>query len=228
MKTINEVSPILITGCARSGTSLFAGIVDICGGFGGNLSGPNKYNAKGMFENSHIRDITEKGYLKSIGMDILGQKPLPDTSNMMIPNNWKDQIYKVMLEEGYKDGPWYYKGAKACLIWPVWDFAFPSAKWIIVRRRSVDIIDSCLNTAFMRAYDTDEGWLSWIHHHEDKFLEMFKSGLNVKQVWPERLMQGNYEQAREAIEWLGLKWDRKKVVSFIEPKLWKAAQKRGL
>lgn len=228
MKSINEVSPILITGCARSGTSLFAGIVDICGGFGGNLYGPNKYNAKGMFENKNIRDIIEKGYLRSIKMDPLGQNPLPDTNNMLIPNNWKEQVHKVMLDEGYKDGPWYYKGAKACLIWPVWNFAFPSAKWIIVRRRSIDIVDSCLNTSFMNKYDSDEGWLSWIHHHEEKFIEMFQSGLNVKQVWPERLMKGNYEQSREAIEWLGLKWNRQKVVDHIEPKLWKAAQKRGL
>lgn len=228
MSNIKEVAPILITGCARSGTSLFAGIVDICGGFGGVLTGPNKYNKKGQFENAHIRDIIEKNYLRSIGMDPMGQSPLPATDSLLIPNNWKEQVNQVMLNEGYKDGQWYYKGAKACLIWPVWNYAFPDAKWIIVRRRSVDIIDSCLNTSFMRKYDSDEGWLSWIHHHEEKFLEMFNSGLNVKQVWPERMMHGNYEKAREAIEWLGLKWDRQKVVEFIEPKLWKAAQKRGL
>jgi hypothetical protein len=226
--SISEQSPILLTGCARSGTSLMAGIVNICGAFGGVMSGPNKYNQKGMFENAHIRDIIEKGYLRKIGMDPLGQKPLPNTDNLMIPNNWKEDVEKVMLNEGYKDGPWFYKGAKACLIWPVWNLAFPNAKWIIVRRRSADIADSCLNTAFMRAYDTYEGWISWINHHEDKFIEMFTSGLNVKQVWPERMLNGNYEQAREAIEWLGLKWNREKVVAHIEPKLWKAASKQGL
>ncbi len=228
MSKINEVSPILITGCARSGTSLFAGIVNICGGFGGNMSGPNKYNAKGMFENTHIRDVLEKGYLKNINMDPFGQGPLPDTDNLMIPTNWQEKVEKLILNEGYKEGPWFYKGAKACLIWPVWDFAFPSAKWIIVKRRSADIADSCLNTSFMSRYNTYEGWITWINHHEEEFYKMFKAGLNLKQVWPERLMLGNYEQAREAIEWLGLKWDRQKVVEFIEPKLWKAAKKRGL
>lgn len=228
MSKINETSPIIITGCARSGTSLFAGIVHICGGFGGNMSGPNKYNAKGMFENQNIRDIIEKGYLRQINMDPMGQKPLPDTGNLMIPTNWKNKVEEVMINEGYKSGLWFYKGAKAGLIWPVWDFAFSSAKWIIVKRRSEDIADSCLNTAFMHKYDTYEGWIGWINHHEEEFLKMFKAGLNLKQVWPERLMLGNYEQAREAIEWLGLKWDRQKVVEFIEPKLWKAAKKRGL
>ena len=228
MKTISEVSPIILTGCARSGTSLFAGIVDHCGGFGGIMSGPNKYNAKGMFENAYIRDILEKNYLRSIKMDPMGQKPLPDTNNILIPNTWQEEVEQVMLREGYKEGPWFYKGAKACLIWPVWNYAFPNAKWIIVRRRSADIADSCLNTAFMHKYTTYEGWIKWINHHEEKFIEMFTAGLNCKQVWPERLLNGNYEQAREAIEWLGLKWDRKKVVDHIEPKLWKAAAKRGL
>ena len=80
----------------------------------------------------------------------------------------------------------------------------------------------------MNSYNTDEGWLSWIHHHEEKFIEMFTAGVDCKQVWPERLMHGNYEKSREAIEWLGLKWNREKVIDFVEPKLWKAAQKRGL
>ena len=33
--------PILITGCARSGTSMIAGVINICGAFGGDMAGPN-------------------------------------------------------------------------------------------------------------------------------------------------------------------------------------------
>ena len=223
-----ERSPILITGCARSGTSMVAGIINICGAFGGKMFGPNKYNAKGMFENAYIRDQIEKPYLRSINMDPLGQKPLPQTEHLTIPVNWKQMVHDVMIKEGYTDGPWFYKGAKACLIWPVWNFAFPNAKWIIVRRRSADIATSCLNTAFMRAYDSYEGWIEWIHAHEKKFVEMVEAGLNVKIVWPERVIKGNYEQLYEVVEWLGLKWDSKEVIDFIEPKLWKAKQKAGL
>ncbi len=224
-----EKSPILITGCARSGTSMVAGSIDICGGFGGKLVGPNKYNKKGQFENAHIRDIIEKGYLKSINMCPLGQKPLPDTNNLSIPYNWKEKVEQVMLSEGYKDGPWFYKGAKMCLIWPIWHYAFPDAKWIIVRRRSADIAQSCLDTAFMYKYNSYEGWIGWIKHHEEKFVEMvYKAELNVKIIWPERMVKGNYQQMYELIEWLGLKWKANKVMDFIEPKLWKAKQKEGM
>lgn len=215
-----EKSPILLTGCARSGTSMVAGVFNICGAFGGTMSGPNRYNEKGMFENVFIRDRVEKPYLRSINMDPLGQNPLPDTRNMMIPNNWRSQIEKVMLRERYTEGPWFYKGAKACLIWPIWHHAFPKAKWIIVRRATRDIVNSCEKTAFMHKRTGRDGWLDWVHHHEEKFVEMIQAGLNVKIVWPNRMVNGDYEQMFETLEWAGLKVKPQEIINFIEPKLW--------
>ncbi len=240
-----EKSPILITGCARSGTSMVAGAIDICGAYGGVLTGPTKYNQKGQFENAYIRDQVEKPYLKSQNLDPLGQFPLADTSNLYIPTSWRSQIENTLIREGYNnklvkvnqkypewdyyDGKsWYYKGAKACQIWPIWNYAFPDAKWVIVRRASRDIAQSCLDTAFMRYYSEYEGWIKWINHHEEKFVEMVNAGLNVKVIWPERGIKGNYEQLYEVIEWLGLTWRAEKVMEFIEPKLWKAKVKLGL
>lgn len=220
-----EKAPILITGCARSGTSIIAGCIDICGSFGGILFGPNKYNVKGMYENAFIRAHVERPYLKSINMDPNGQYPLPNTINLTIPVDWRSTIHSVMEREGYAGGAWYYKGPKTCLIWPVWNYAFPNAKWVIVRRRSADIAYSCLHTGFMRAYKDHDGWIKWINHHEEKFVEMIEAGLNVKVIWPERIVKGNYEQVYEIIEWLGLTWKSKEVIDFIEPKLWKAKQK---
>jgi hypothetical protein len=141
-----------------------------------------------------------------------------------------------MRDEGYKGGPWMYKGAKMCLFWPVWDYAFPKAKWIIVRRRTGDIVQSCLKTNFMRAFrhpafqravgvnNEAEGWLWWVHQHLDRFREMMDDGLNIKVIWPERMVDGDYEQLMETIEWLGLKWNSE-VLNFIDPKLWKARRK---
>jgi len=142
-----------------------------------------------------------------------------------------------MIDQGYKDGPWMYKGAKMCQHWPVWNYAFPDAKWIIVRRKTPDIINSCMRTGFMRAFvnqsnqryvgakNEQEGWLWWVHQHEERFVEMVKTGLNVKWIWPERMIDGDYSQIKEMLEWLGLEWDQD-VVDFIEPKLWKSRQKK--
>lgn len=220
-----EKSPILITGAARSGTSMIAGCINICGAFGGKMFPGNKYNEKGMFENINLRESVDKGYLRSIKMDPKGQYPLPDTSNLPIPSDWRNQVESIILKEGYQEGEWFYKGARSCLFWPVWHYAYPNAKWIIVRRRTADIATSCLNTGFMSYYKEYDEWVKWVNHHEEKFVEMIQAGLNVKQVWPERLIKGDYEQIHELIEWLGLTWKEKEVIDFISPKLWKAKQK---
>lgn len=227
--------PILITGCARSGTSMVAGIINICGAFGGKTFGPNKNNEKGMFENQTIRQAIVKPYFMQINADPLGQYPLPNIKKLAIPLDWKQRVEKAMIHDGYKDGPWFYKGAKMCLHWPVWDYAFPNAKWIIVRRRTGDIANSCLKTGFMKAYSSPavqkainvqnerDGWIWWVRQHEKRFVEMIQAGLNCKIVWPERMVDGDYSQMKEMLEWLGLEW-KSEILDFIEPKLWKARQ----
>ena len=229
--------PILITGAARSGTSLVAGSIALCGAFSGVTVGPNRHNKKGMYENYRIREAITKPYLRSIGVDPLGQYPLPDIATLPIPNDWRAKVEQVFKDEGYESGPLFYKGAKCCLFWPVWAHAFPSAKWIIVRRRAGDIANSCINTGFMRAFrdrkiqravgaaTERDGWLWWIREHEKRFVEMIQEGLNVKVVWPERMVDGDYGQLYETVEWLGLKWNSE-VLSFVDPKLWKSRQKR--
>ena len=225
--------PILITGCARSGTSMVAGVINICGAFGGNMSGPNSNNQKGMFENSTVRNEIVKPYFRQIGVDPLGQYPLPNTKELIIPLDWKERVEQIIIDQGYSGGPWMYKGAKMCLHWPVWHFHFPGAKWIIVRRRTGDIIKSCMKTGFMSAFgrahnqkyvgvdNERDGWLWWVHQHIDRFIEMIQeeNGPNCKQIWPHRMVNGDYKQMMETIEWLGLEWDSK-ALEFIDPLLW--------
>jgi len=229
-------SPILITGCARSGTSMVAGAINLCGAFGGKMSGPNKNNQKGMFENACIRNDIIKPYLRGMNVDPLGQYPLPDVSRLTIPVDFKHLIEQVMIDQGYVTGPWMYKGAKMCLIWPVFHYAFPDAKWIIVRRRTGDIVRSCMRTGFMRAFireenqkavgatSEEEGWKWWVHQHEKRFVEMINEGLNCKIVWPERMVDGDYRQMMEMMEWLGLPWSSE-VLNFIDPLLWHVRKK---
>lgn len=236
MYNIELPPPILITGCARSGTSLVAGAIHMCGAFGGIMSGPNPANRKGMFENTVIRENITKSYLRQLGVDPLGQWPLPDINNLSIPIDWKARVEKVIVEQGYKEGKWMYKGAKMALFWPVWHYAFPRAKWVIVRRKPGDIANSCLQTGFMRAFrnrtiqraigvpSEREGWLWWVKRHIHCFVSMIEEGLNCFQIWPERMVEGDYEQLMSLMEWLGLEWNSK-VLEFIDPRLWKARRR---
>ncbi len=229
-------SPILITGAARSGTSMVAGVINMCGAFGGKMSGPNKNNQKGMFENSYIRNSIVKPYLREINMDPMGQYPLPDVDNLRIPTDLKNLVEDVMIAQGYKKGPWMYKGAKICQSWPAWHYAFPDAKWIIVRRRTGDIISSCIRTGFMTAFarphiqkavgakTEEEGWKWWVQQHEKRFVEMITEGLNCKIIWPQRMVNGDYSQIQEMLEWVGLPW-KTEVLTFIDPQLYKSRLK---
>jgi hypothetical protein len=218
---------------------MVAGVINMCGAFCGNVSGPTRNNQRGMYENARIRNALVKPYLEQHGWDRMGQYPLPAIDNLTIPLDWNKKVLKVLEDEGYKGNckqPWMYKGAKMCLFWPVWHFAFPQARWVIVRRRTGDIISSCLKTNFMRAFrhkafqhavgakNEADGWLWWVHEHEKRFVEMINEGLNCKIVWPERMVQGDYSQMMELIDWLGLEW-KSEVLSFIDPKLWKARRK---
>lgn len=220
--------PIVITGCARSGTSLTAGTVNICGAFGGDMFGPNKHNQKGMFENKEVRQNIVKPYLKRIGCDPMGQKPLPNNRQVFEVNEnvaatWRTRIQEIYKHQGYVSGEWFYKGAKVCLVWYLWHKAFPRAKFVIVRRDAKDIANSCMRTAFMRSYNTHQGWMKWVAKHERRFDEMKSAGLNVFEFWPAKVIGGDYSHAKEMVDFLGLEYSKNESIikSFIDPKLYR-------
>ena len=226
--------PILITGCPRSGASIIGSVINLSGAFGGEMS------KRGMFTNDRIREEIVYPYFEVLKADKLGQYPLPDTDNLSITPNWGKWVQQVMIEEGYKDGRWMYKDSKLSLTWMIWNYAFPNAKWIIVRRRTGDIIQSCLKTGFMSAFGSaeiqkavgvnteQEGWLWWVHQYETRFVRMIETGLNCKVIWPERMVHGDYQQMYETLEWVGLRWN-KEIINKIDPLLWSSRKKeRGI
>lgn len=220
-----QMKPILITGAARSGTSMTAGIVHLCGAWGGKMTGPTPYNRKGQFENLAIRNGLIKPILKNMGVDSMGQHPLPKTSDFFLfsnlaVENFRISVLRTIRSQGYRSGPWFYKGAKMCLMWPLWHRAFPDARWIIVRRRKEDIINSCLKTSFMRAFRDSAGWAGWVDHHIECFLGMAATGLFIQYVWPSKMIGNDFSQIEKIIENLGLSFDLNNAIDFIEPALW--------
>lgn len=226
-----EKHPIIITGIPRSGASMIAGVVLRCGAFGGNMS-----NFKGVNENDAIKETLEKPYLASIWADEMGQYPLPEKHRIKIPLTWKESVEEIMEREGYKNGEWFYKSSKACLLWEIWSNAYPRAKWIIVRRRTADIVDSCKKTGYMKAFKDEnkqmavgvesenDGWLWWVHEYEKRFVGMITEGLDCKVIYPGRLVYGDYSQLYEMLDWLRLKWHCK-IFDYIDPLLETARKK---
>lgn len=222
--------PILITGAARSGTSLVAGVISLCGGWSGTVRGPNPWNKKGMFENNTITERMIKPLLAKVGADPLCQKPLPVTSQFQkmpieFMSAWRESVLEIIKEQGYVDGPWFLKEPKISMTWYVWAKAFPEATWVLVRRAPEDIVKSCVKTSFMRAYKTSAGWLGWVAVHEKRFEEMHDARLRIYQVWPQRAIDGDYTELQAIVNNLGMDWDLDKVRSFVAPSLWHRTKK---
>jgi hypothetical protein len=203
-----------------------AGTIHLCGTFGGKMSGPNHNNKKGMFENTAIRNNIIKPFLvNQLNVDRLGQHPLPDIRQCHeLSGAWWDTIKRrtesIMREHGYTGGPWFYKGAKMCLMWPIWHAAFPKAHWIIVQRKREGIIQSCLRTGFMRAYRDADGWGRWIDAHLERFSEMQAAGLDIHFVEPEKMIDGDFDEIRRTVRELGLAWNGDAVKDFVSAALW--------
>jgi len=215
-------SPILLTGIERSGTTIVARILQSCRVWHGNCSV--------MMENKPIRQLMDYYYI-SQQADPNGQYPLVATNHdMPVPDNWRNDIEESLMVQGYVRGNWFLKSSRLIHIWPLMNKAYPDAKWLIVRRRSGDIIESCMKTGFMKAYknskireqigivDEREAWAWWIHQHENQLVEMIKAGLNVKVIWPDRMIEGDYAQMAETLDWLGLRWNEK-IVPIVEDQL---------
>jgi hypothetical protein len=223
--------PIIITGCARSGTSMTAGIIHLCGGWGGDLCGATRYNPKGQFENLPIVQTYVKPLLKHMRYDPMGQKPLPDPEAVDAmatsekANAWNKKITNRILEQGYTNSMrWFYKGAKACLLWQLWHRAFPEAQWVITYRRDELIINSCMNTSFMRKYRARGGWQNWIDYHKDRFADMESTGLDICYIDTEQVVNGEWDELESAIEHLGLTWNPEGIKGFVDPKIWQSVK----
>lgn len=208
-----DKQPILITGAERSGSTLIARVIEYCGGYTGVHNN--------MYENKCIIDFN---------LELLKHNyNFPTSDSIPIQPKWKNVINGVRVAQNGMDRIWYFKHSTLARLWRVYAFAFPQAKWIIVRRKTPDIIKSCVKTGYMTLYKDEnrlkqegfkteeEGWLSWIHIYEERFIEMFKS-VNCKVVWPERMVAGDYEQLKEVVEWVGLQWNEK-VPELMKPLL---------
>lgn len=205
--------PVLVTGVERSGSTIIARILTMCGVWSGSCNN--------MLENTMIH---------SLHYEELPQTIFPQTKTISIPANWNDLITNQIQSEGWSGQPWFVKGGILSQYWPVWNYAYPDAKWLIVRRRTGDIIQSCMKTGYMRKFkDTEtlkllnlekeeDGWLWLVHQYENKFVEMIQAGLNCRVIWPERMVTGNFEQIYETIKWLGLEWN-KNIPEVIAPLL---------
>ncbi len=205
--------PIFITGVERSGSTLVARSLQSCNVFAGSVNV--------MRENLLLKTLTRRFII-----DNANDCFMPDFRTIEIPVNWKNKVDSLLKKDGYKnDVSFMYKDSGLAQTWKVWNYAYPNAKWIIVRRRTGDIIHSCIETAYMKRFKNKnnmrlvgaeserDGWLWWIKQYELRFIEMLSAELDCRIVWPERMKDGDFEQLKETIEWAGLEWNEDIIIT---------------
>lgn len=223
-------TPIFVTGAERSGRTIIAKILKLSGVFTG-VTNP-------MYENAQIKSMLN-GYYHSIGADYLGQYPLPDKKRITFLNDLQIEVEDILKGENYTGKePWMYKSSNLCQLWKIWNQVYPNARWIIVRRKPSDIAYSCLKTTYMCGFSSKErqqeigvtgereAWLWWVRQHEQMFQEMVAAGLNIRVVWPEDLVDGNYESVKEILDWVNLPFNEEMLRKEIDPMLWKSRNNR--
>lgn len=203
----NKSTPVFVTGADRSGSSLVMRVFAKCGA---NIGHVNK-----MYENEKLKKINSAFIYRNSS-----KYGMPPTDGLFFSNTMQKKIIKIILEEHLEKGIFVYKDSGLAQVWSCWDRFFPDAKWIIVRRRTSDIVNSCMQTAYMKRFKEEAnlkainaeneryGWLWWVKQYEAKFIEIMKADLDYRVVWPERMRDGNFKQMKETVEWIGLKWNK--------------------
>ena len=216
-------TPIFVLGLPRSGTSLVAGVLKICGAWLGNtVPGGGQENPKGFFENIYLREQINKTILNALKVDPLGVNLLPDSSNLPPINGLTEMIEQGLQADGYGyTQPWLFKDAKITLLWPAYLKAFPNAHWVIVRRDSKHIISSCLNTSFMRQHSSDPHyWSAWIDEYLSRLEDLKQATSNYTEIWTPSLIEGDTSTLKEMNRSLALSWNEEEVTKFITPEYW--------
>lgn len=218
--------PIFVLGLPRSGTSMVAGSLQLCGAWlGETVPGGGPENPKGFFESIFLREGINKRILAEAGFDPLGISPLPALNQLPKVNGVKQAIHDFLQHEGFGfDRRWLFKEPKLTLLWPIFLQAFPRAKWVIVRRERADIIQSCLRTPFMSKHSKDVAfWDAWAQEYEDRLESLKKTTGNWREITPNHIIAGNTDSLMEIAIWCGLKWDQQKIEDFVTPQYWHAA-----
>lgn len=198
---------ILVTGVERSGSTLISRVLQMCEA---NAGQTNK-----MRENTSLRALSART-IKCLNVGCF----MPSYDLLNSVSDWEKRVNMALNNQSIPQSmPFMYKDSQIAQLWPLWNNAYSDAKWIIVRRRTGDILNSLKETAYMNRFknksnilkvgakDEKEAWLWWVHEYEERFRDIIASDLNYRIVWPERMRDGDFEQMKEVVSWCNLNWN---------------------
>ena len=192
MTHLNHDTPVFVIGFPRSGTSLVADMLERAGLFAGECVEASPDNRHGFFENKEIRETVIKGMLTEMSHDPLGISSIPTLDE--VREHWDDDepaalretVETMLAREGWDgESPWMLKNCKLVLLWPLFAKAWPHAHWVFVQRPTMDIMQSCLKTKFMKQHSLNPGfWAELIDEYYARIEELRLTGVDIYSVCP--------------------------------------------
>ena len=132
-------NPLILISCSRSGSSMLAGIFAHHGYWVGTCRKPDKYNAKGYFENLPIKKCMNGYFNDNIHEANKGNIYDIDATDV---TQFRRMVEGVVKRDGYVDdgSPWLVKfGA---LYYNAWEKCYPPATTVCLFRAPESIIAS--------------------------------------------------------------------------------------
>src|SRR6056297_1522636 len=191
--------PIVVLGMARSGTSLVAGSLHV-NGIWFYPHYPRKQNPKGDYVNPEINKILNKG------------------------NNTKKRILEAIYNQGYKDGFWGCKHDINLGLINIWNKTF-SPVYVLVRRSPEDIWTSTLKMRVVKKQAISTEAAKKIIPY-NRFLKQWQTKtkyldkLNGFNIWPQKIIDGDFSELKDCLDFFGLELSEQKVNGFILKDSW--------
>jgi hypothetical protein len=133
--------PVCITGMHRTGTSMVARLLNICGiylGKRGDLFGPESDNPEGFWENRHIVSINDEILAKLGGAWDLPPPYIKEWEKRQDLLLVKNKASKL-TEEFIGHEPWGWKDPRNSLTIPFWTSILPDLRFVICIRNPIEV-----------------------------------------------------------------------------------------
>lgn len=211
---------VLVTGPARSGTSLVTGLLATMGFFTGHTVPAHQANPRGFFENAVIREKIVKPAIAACGADPRCQGKLPPR-DLSIPR-LRERVWRTFADQGW-DGyaPCVLKCIKGLLFWPCWAEAFPQATWVHCQRPDEAVIASCQRTSFMDGRRGPTAWREWLAAFRSAAADLTRAAYVIP-IDVDALVSGDAQALPALCRVYGRDWNHKAERQFILPEAWHA------
>jgi hypothetical protein len=201
-----------------------AGILHQHGVMVGKHLAKTKFNPKGHFENSEMKQYLERLMVNSgVPLNpVNGPIPCPD-----VPGDFAESLRKCV---GVKTGLWLLKEHKLLWFWPRLREVFPDSIWILTHRPKQDVVRSMIQhpaissriKSAIQCGQTMEGGAS--RYWSECIKRQREIAKHDRHVWidTDKIARGNMNESRQLVEACGLEFDAGKVRAFVNREYWHA------